>query len=85
MQIDVWEFKNSIKIEIHHCWNQVVLLQLPLKNISKKLECIHYYNLISTMVDFNSNAIFELPDIDLDNRILILSHFDDLEKSTSST
>ena len=37
------------------------------------------------MVDFNSNAIFELPDIDLDNRILILSHFDDLEKSTSST
>ena len=37
------------------------------------------------MVDFNSNAIFELPDIDLHNRILILRHFDDLKKSASST
>ena len=85
MQIDVWEFKNSIKIEIHHRWNQVVLLQLPKKNIFKKLECIHYYNLVSTVVDFNSNAIFELPDIDLHNRILISSRNSDLKKSTSST
>ena len=37
------------------------------------------------MVDFNSNAIFELPDIDLHNRILISSQNSDLEKSASST
>ena len=37
------------------------------------------------MLDFNSNAIFELPDIDLHNRILISSQNSDLEKSASST
>ena len=37
------------------------------------------------MLDFNSNAIFELPDIDLHNRILISSRNSDLEKSASST
>ena len=37
------------------------------------------------MVEINTNAGFELPDIDLHNRILILRHFDDLEKSASST
>ena len=37
------------------------------------------------MVDFDSDAIFELPDIDLDNRILISSQNSDLKKSTSST
>ena len=37
------------------------------------------------MADFNSNAIFELPDIDLHNRILISSRNSDLEKSASST
>ena len=37
------------------------------------------------MVDFNSNAIFGLPDIDLHNRILISSQNSDLKKSTSST
>ena len=36
------------------------------------------------MVDFNSNAIFELPDIDLYNRILISSQNSDLEFSTST-
>ena len=46
---------------------------------------LQYYNLVSTMVDFNSNAIFELPDIDLHNRILISSQNSDLEKSASST
>ena len=49
------------------------------------MECIYYYNLVSTMVDFNSDAIFELPDIDLDNRILILSQNSDLKKSASIT
>ena len=37
------------------------------------------------MVDFYFNAIFELPDIDLHNRILISSQNSDLKKSTSST
>ena len=37
------------------------------------------------MLDFNSNAIFELPDIDLHNRILISSRNSDLKKSASST
>ena len=46
---------------------------------------LQYYNLVSTIVDFNSNAIFELPDIDLHNRILISSQNSDLEKSASST
>ena len=36
------------------------------------------------MADFNSNTIFELPDIDLHNRILILRHFGDLEKAAAS-
>ena len=34
---------------------------------------------------FNFEAIFELPGINLHNRILILSQFDDLKKSASST
>ena len=37
------------------------------------------------MVDFYFNAIFELPDIDLHNRILISSQNSDLGKSASST
>ena len=85
MQIDVWEFKNSIRIEIRHRWNQVVIvnaLQLFGDIFWGKLQ---YYNLVSTMVDFNSNAIFELPDIDLHNRILISSQNSDLKKSASST
>ena len=41
--------------------------------------------LFSESLDFNSDAIFELPDIDLDNRILISSQNSDLKKSTSST
>ena len=34
---------------------------------------------------FNFEAIFELPGIDLHNRFSILSQFDDLKKSASST
>ena len=37
------------------------------------------------LLDFNFEAIFELPGINLNNRISILSQFDDLKKSASST
>ena len=37
------------------------------------------------MLDFNSDAIFVFPMVDLHNRILISSQNSDLEKSASST
>ena len=43
------------------------------------------FELVSTMMDFNSIATFELPDNDLQNRISISTQFDDLKKSASST
>ena len=37
------------------------------------------------MLDFNSDAIFVFPRVDLHNKILISSQNSDLEKSASST
>ena len=56
-----------------------------LQKISQKVGVHSLLQRLSETLDFNSDAIFELPDIDLDNRILISSQNSDLKNSASST
>ena len=72
------ELKSNIKQNIFISKNYEIL---ELRKKSKILLIKMFY----FMLDFNSDAIFVFPMVDLHNRILISSQNSDLEKSASST
>ena len=65
--------------------DKVILINFPLVTGTFKIWVHLLTQLFYFYLDFNANAIFELPGVDLDNITMILRQLSDLKKLASCT